>query len=66
MKFGVIVFPGSNCDDDMMHVISDVMGCEAVKIWHKEDSLIPYGDLDGIFIPTGIIYVRERLQDFLI
>lgn len=56
MKFGVIVFPGSNCDDDMIHVISDVMGCQAVKIWHKETSLTPYGDLDGIFIPGGFSY----------
>jgi len=56
MKFGVIVFPGSNCDDDMIHVIRDVMKCEAVKIWHKEESLIPFGDLDGIFIPGGFSY----------
>jgi len=56
MKFGVIVFPGSNCDDDMIHVLSDVMGCEAVKIWHKEESLVPYGNLDGIFIPGGFSY----------
>lgn len=56
MKFGVIVFPGSNCDDDMIHVLSTVMGQEAVKIWHKESSLEPYGKLDGIFIPGGFSY----------
>lgn len=56
MKFGVIVFPGSNCDDDMIHVLSTVMGQEAVKIWHKESSLEPYGHLDGIFIPGGFSY----------
>ncbi|MBK8194765.1 MAG: phosphoribosylformylglycinamidine synthase I, partial [Lewinellaceae bacterium] len=36
MKFGVIVFPGSNCDDDMVHVLGDVMGQDVVKIWHKD------------------------------
>lgn len=56
MKFGVIVFPGSNCDDDMIHVLSEVMGQEAVKIWHKETSLEPYGKLDGIFLPGGFSY----------
>lgn len=56
MKFGVVVFPGSNCDEDMIHVLSDVMGQDAVKIWHKEESLKPYGKLDGIFIPGGFSY----------
>jgi len=56
MKFGVVVFPGSNCDDDMIHVLSKVMGQEAVKIWHKETSLEPYGKLDGIFLPGGFSY----------
>ena len=55
-KFGVIVFPGSNCDDDMIHVLADVCGHEAVKIWHKEDNLSKYGNLDGIFIPGGFSY----------
>lgn len=39
MKFGVIVFPGSNCDRDMMHVLGNVMGCEVQSIFHKETSL---------------------------
>ncbi len=56
MKFGVVVFPGSNCDDDMMHVLSEVMGQDAVKIWHKEESLSSYGELDGIFLPGGFSY----------
>lgn len=55
-KFGVIVFPGSNCDDDMIHVLSDVCGHEAVKIWHKEYDLAKYGSLDGLFIPGGFSY----------
>lgn len=56
MKFGVVVFPGSNCDDDMIHILSEVMGFTAVKIWHKESNLSPYGNLDGIFLPGGFSY----------
>lgn len=56
MKFGVVVFPGSNCDDDMVHVLGTVMGFDVVKIWHKEKSLAPYGPLDGIVLPGGFSY----------
>ncbi|MBK8701744.1 MAG: phosphoribosylformylglycinamidine synthase subunit PurQ [Saprospiraceae bacterium] len=56
MKFGVVVFPGSNCDDDMVHVLGNVMGFDVVKIWHKETSLAPYGPLDGIVLPGGFSY----------
>ncbi len=56
MKFGVVVFPGSNCDDDMIHVLGTVMGSDVVKIWHKEKSLDPYGPLDGIVLPGGFSY----------
>ncbi len=54
MKFGVIVFPGSNCDDDMVHVLGDVMGQEVVKIWHKELALPQ--KLDGVVLPGGFSY----------
>lgn len=53
MKFGVIVFPGSNCDDDMMHVLGDVMGEEVVKLWHKNTSL---PDVDCVVLPGGFSY----------
>ncbi|MEM1214849.1 MAG: phosphoribosylformylglycinamidine synthase subunit PurQ [Bacteroidota bacterium] len=56
MKFGVVVFPGSNCDDDMIHVLGTVMGAEVRKIWHKEESL---GDLttdDCVVLPGGFSY----------
>lgn len=56
MKFGVVVFPGSNCDDDMIHMIGTVMGEEVTKIWHKETSLASYGKFDGIFLPGGFSY----------
>lgn len=58
MKFGVIVFPGSNCDDDMVHVLGEVMNRDVVKIWHKETSL-PAGfnpKEDCIVLPGGFSY----------
>lgn len=57
MKFGVIVFPGSNCDDDMVHVLGDVMGQEVVKIWHKNRELPEgFGPEDCIVLPGGFSY----------
>ena len=53
MKFAVIVFPGSNCDDDMVHVLGDVMGQEVVKVWHK-DTVLP--DVDCVVLPGGFSY----------
>ena len=56
MKFGVVVFPGSNCDDDMIHVLGTVMGQEVVKLWHKETSLEGFGKGDCIVLPGGFSY----------
>lgn len=56
MKFGVIVFPGSNCDDDMVHVLGDVMGQDVVKIWHKDTGLHGFGDGDCVVLPGGFSY----------
>ncbi len=57
MKFGVIVFPGSNCDDDIVHVLGDVMAQEVVKIWHKDTSLPQgFGPGDCIVLPGGFSY----------
>ena len=53
MKFGVLVFPGSNCDDDAVHVLGDVMGKDVVKIWHKEINL---PDVDCLIVPGGFSY----------
>ncbi len=53
MKFGVIVFPGSNCDDDMVHVLGDVMGQEVVKLWHKNTDL---PEVDCVVLPGGFSY----------
>lgn len=54
MKFGVVIFPGSNCDDDMIHVLGDVMGQDVVKLWHKTTDL-PAG-LDCVVLPGGFSY----------
>jgi len=54
MRFGVLVFPGSNCDHDCYHVMKHVMGQEVDFIWHKEESFkVKY---DGIIIPGGFSY----------
>ena len=52
MKFGVVVFPGSNCDDDTVGVIQS-LGHEAVKLWHKETDL---QNCDFIIVPGGFSY----------
>jgi phosphoribosylformylglycinamidine synthase len=56
MKFGVIVFPGSNCDRDMIHVLGSVMGCEVKAIFHKETSLEGFSTRDCIILPGGFSY----------
>ena len=56
MKFGVVVFPGSNCDHDMLHVLSNVMGQDVEEVWHKENALQGYGPDDWIILPGGFSY----------
>ncbi len=53
LTFGVIVFPGSNCDHDAYHVARHVLGEEARFIWHKEAHL---GDVDVVIVPGGFSY----------
>jgi phosphoribosylformylglycinamidine synthase I len=53
MKIGVLVFPGSNCDHDCEHVFQDVLGQQALMIWHKETTV---SGLDAIVIPGGFSY----------
>ena len=54
MKFGVITFPGSNCDDDCLYVINKVFGITAQRIWHKDNR--PLGDFNCIILPGGFSY----------
>jgi phosphoribosylformylglycinamidine synthase subunit PurQ / glutaminase len=53
MKFGVVVFPGSNCDDDMVYVLRDIMHQEVIKIWHKDTDL---QNCDFVVVPGGFSY----------
>ncbi|MBE7517196.1 MAG: phosphoribosylformylglycinamidine synthase subunit PurQ [Chloracidobacterium sp.] len=53
MKFGVIVFPGSNCDHDAYHVVSKHVGQPVDFVWHKETSLDGY---DAVIVPGGFSY----------
>ena len=53
MKFGVIVFPGSNCDHDAYHVISKQVGQPVDFIWHRESDLSSY---DAVILPGGFSY----------
>lgn len=53
MRFGVITFPGSNCDDDALHAIEAVTGRPARRIWHKETRL---SGVDAVVLPGGFAY----------
>jgi len=53
MKFGVVVFPGSNCDDDAFHVAHHVLGQQAEFIWHQSADL---AGSDAIILPGGFSY----------
>ena len=53
MNIGVIVFPGSNCDHDCVHVLSNVLGQKVQEVWHKETSL---DGLDAVILPGGFSY----------
>jgi phosphoribosylformylglycinamidine synthase len=53
MRFGVIQFPGSNCDQDAYYVLADVFGQPTRYIWHKDTSL---GDMECVVVPGGFSY----------
>ena len=53
MKFGVVVFPGSNCDMDMIYVLEKIMKQDVVKLWHKDTNL---KKVDFIILPGGFSY----------
>src|SRR6201982_1522383 len=53
MKFGVVIFPGSNCDQDMIYVLRNIMGQEVVELWHKDKDL---KNCDMIILPGGFSY----------
>ena len=53
VRFGVVVFPGSNCDHDAYHAAKHVFEQEARFIWHEEESV---GDVDVVIVPGGFSY----------
>ena len=53
MNFAVLQFPGSNCDQDVVHVLRNVLGHSARLLWHKDQSL---GGADAVVIPGGFSY----------
>lgn len=55
MKFGVVIFPGSNCDRDMVHALQD-LGHEVKTIWHKDQTLEGFSTGDCIVLPGGFSY----------
>ena len=53
MKFAIVVFPGSNCDQDCLHVAKDLLGCEAELVWHADRDL---KGADVAILPGGFAY----------
>ncbi len=75
MKFGVVVFPGSNCDMDMVYVLETIMGQEVAKLWHKDTDLqgcefivLPGGFSYGDYLRSGAIArfspIMEKVIEF--
>lgn len=56
MKFGVVVFPGSNCDRDMYDALSDNLGQEVTMLWHKDKDISQFTTDDCIVLPGGFSY----------
>ncbi|MEE9293129.1 MAG: phosphoribosylformylglycinamidine synthase subunit PurQ [Acidobacteriota bacterium] len=53
MRFGIVIFPGSNCDHDVYHVAKHVLGHEAAFLWHKNES---FSGIDCIVLPGGFAH----------
>tara|TARA_B100000902_G_scaffold398522_1_gene465600 strand:- start:24976 stop:25662 length:687 start_codon:yes stop_codon:yes gene_type:complete len=75
MKFGVVIFPGSNCDMDMIYLIKNILNQNVVKIWHKDESLkncdfiiLPGGFSFGDYLRSGAIAnysnIMKKIVDF--
>ena len=56
MKFGVVIFPGSNCDQDMVGALRDDLGQEVVELWHKDNDLSSFTTEDCIVLPGGFSF----------
>jgi len=53
MKFGVVTFPGSNCDEDMIHALGNLLGQPVQRLWHKDRDL---KGVDMVVLPGGFSY----------
>lgn len=56
MKFGVVVFPGSNCDRDMIEALANDLQQETIILWHKDNDLSTFQKEDCIVLPGGFSY----------
>ena len=74
-KFGVVIFPGSNCDQDMIYVLKNILGQEVVELWHKDKDLkkcdfivLPGGFSYGDYLRSGAIArfapIMDKVNDF--
>jgi phosphoribosylformylglycinamidine synthase subunit PurQ / glutaminase len=56
MKFGIVVFPGSNCERDMEYALQYDLGQEVIMLWHKDEDLSMFNTDDCIILPGGFSY----------
>jgi phosphoribosylformylglycinamidine synthase subunit PurQ / glutaminase len=56
MKFGVVTFPGSNCDQDVIDSLRNDLGQEVIELWHKDKDLSMFSKEDCIVLPGGFSY----------
>lgn len=53
MNFGVVIFPGSNCDEDIIYVLEQIMGQKVIRLWHKDHDL---QNVDFVVLPGGFSF----------
>ena len=56
MKFGVVIFPGSNCDRDMVEALREDLNREVITLWHKDNDISMFDSKDCIVLPGGFSY----------
>ena len=56
MKFGVVIFPGSNCDADMIGALKNDLNQEVISLWHKDKDISMFSKDDCIVLPGGFSY----------
>jgi len=73
MKIGVVIFPGSNCDHDMIYVLRNIMEQNVVELWHKDTDLqgvraivLPGGFSYGDYLRSGAIARYSPIMEYVI